>query len=185
MLLRSSSSPILHSWPPTSASGPGPQPEPEAVAPMLRTRSVSLTTSFEVGSAPTRIPTDLQKLDKSLRPPAPAPAKATDQVKIDDRREAAAFFLSSFGLGEAKTAVEEEAALFGGGGGSRRSCGGGGKGRDDGPGPGRGSTEAYYEMMIEANPGNPLFLANYAKFLKEVTNLLSLYLILLLIKFGS
>ncbi|GLT50213.1 hypothetical protein SLA2020_237150 [Shorea laevis] len=30
------------------------------------------------------------------------------------------------------------------------------------------STEAYYQKMIEANPGNPLLLANYAKFLKEV-----------------
>lgn len=30
------------------------------------------------------------------------------------------------------------------------------------------STDVYYQKMIEANPGNPLFLGNYAKFLKEV-----------------
>lgn len=29
-------------------------------------------------------------------------------------------------------------------------------------------TDAYYEWMIEANPGNPLLLSNYAKFLKEI-----------------
>ncbi|XP_058113362.1 uncharacterized protein LOC131256512 [Magnolia sinica] len=30
------------------------------------------------------------------------------------------------------------------------------------------SMEAYYKNMIEVNPGNPLLLANYAKYLKEV-----------------
>nr|GMC75001.1 Serine/threonine-protein kinase [Ipomoea batatas] len=33
---------------------------------------------------------------------------------------------------------------------------------------GHDSTDAYYQKMIEANPGNALLLANYAKFLKEV-----------------
>lgn len=162
---------------------------------MLRTRSVSLTTSFEASSdrtMPTRIATDSDlsdplKLKKSLRPPSPAP----DPVKIQDSREAASFFLSSFGLGEATAAVEEAALMAertlqpaggagGGGVGSRRSCGNGGKGRDDGPGPSRESTEAYYEMMIEANPGNPLFLANYAKFLKEVTYNFYLFILFLM-----
>lgn len=34
-----------------------------------------------------------------------------------------------------------------------------------------GGTDAYYREMIEANPANPLLLANYAKFLKEVYNI--------------
>lgn len=33
---------------------------------------------------------------------------------------------------------------------------------------GNDSTDMYYRTMIEANPGNPLFLSNYAKYLKEV-----------------
>ena len=32
-----------------------------------------------------------------------------------------------------------------------------------------GGVEEYYLKMIEANPGNPLLLGNYAKFLKEVS----------------
>ncbi|XP_057786911.1 uncharacterized protein LOC131004279 [Salvia miltiorrhiza] len=188
MLLRSSSSPILHSWQPNSAS------ESDALP---RTRSVSLTTSF-VASSPTRIAFDSGIRDpvkpkNSSRPPAPGPAK------IQDRREAVSFFLWSSGLGEVTASAAEEDGLSaertlqqgrpffnsnggprnvragpalqeagGGGVGCRGSCGGGGRGRDDGPGPGRGSIDAYYEIMIEANPGNPLFLANYAKFLKEV-----------------
>ncbi|KAH6800659.1 Tetratricopeptide repeat superfamily protein, partial [Perilla frutescens var. hirtella] len=39
---------------------------------------------------------------------------------------------------------------------------------DPGSWRGRESTDAYYEMMIQANPGNALLLANYARFLKEV-----------------
>ena len=72
----------------------------------------------------------------------------------------------------------------GAGGGGGRVCGGGGGGggSDGGDGSGFGSdsydsnrwhghdsTDAYYQKMIEANPGNALLLSNYAKFLKEVT----------------
>lgn len=59
----------------------------------------------------------------------------------------------------------------GGGGGGR----GGGWDRSDGGGSGfwdknhgSDSTDLYYRTMIEANPGNPLFLSNYARYLKEV-----------------
>ncbi|KMT00669.1 hypothetical protein BVRB_9g219590 [Beta vulgaris subsp. vulgaris] len=31
---------------------------------------------------------------------------------------------------------------------------------------GHGSFEAYYQKMIKANPGDPLILGNYARFLK-------------------
>jgi len=30
------------------------------------------------------------------------------------------------------------------------------------------SRDMYYQIMLEANPGNPLLLSNYAKFLHEV-----------------
>jgi len=64
------------------------------------------------------------------------------------------------------------------GGGSCGSNGGGGVGGGSNGGNGfggwdssygsEGSTDAYYQKMIEANPGNSLLLGNYARFLKEV-----------------
>ena len=61
----------------------------------------------------------------------------------------------------------------GGGGGGRGSDGGdggdvGGSGFFESNNHGSDSTDAYYQNMIEANPGNALLLGNYAKFLKEV-----------------
>ncbi|RAL41354.1 hypothetical protein DM860_010148 [Cuscuta australis] len=102
--------------------------------------------------------------------------------------------LSNSGLGEAEEAVEGCSALAedrvpqtlvvggGDGAGGGKICGGGGgrgRGSDDGFGSGshdhdsnrwnrHHNTDAYYQKMIEANPGNSLLLANYAKFLKEV-----------------
>ncbi|KAL5575582.1 hypothetical protein UlMin_017281 [Ulmus minor] len=98
---------------------------------------------------------------------------------------------SSSGLGE-KAMKDDGSAMetlvVGGGVGSNggRICsGGGGKGSDGGGGGGGGgdgsgfgfsdgnnhgseSRDAYYQKMIEANPGNVLLLGNYAKFLKDV-----------------
>ncbi|KAH7546376.1 hypothetical protein FEM48_Zijuj01G0194000 [Ziziphus jujuba var. spinosa] len=68
------------------------------------------------------------------------------------------------------------------GGGGGKICGGaggdGGGGRsdsgDDGSSEfsdsnrGNDSTDVYYQKIIEANPGNPLLLSNYARFLKDV-----------------
>ncbi|KAI4335709.1 hypothetical protein L6164_014331 [Bauhinia variegata] len=63
------------------------------------------------------------------------------------------------------------------GGGGGRICRGGGGGRSDNgddersgfwdSNHGNDSTDIYYQQMIEANPGNPLLLSNYAKYLKE------------------
>lgn len=50
------------------------------------------------------------------------------------------------------------------GGGSGGILGGGGDANH-----GKGSTEAYYQKMIETNPGNALILSNYARYLKEVS----------------
>ncbi|XP_021806437.1 uncharacterized protein LOC110750412 [Prunus avium] len=99
---------------------------------------------------------------------------------------------SSSGLG-VKLMEDEDSAVgkeddglqtlvLGGGAGSNggKICGGGGsgKGPDGGDGGGSGffesnnhgsgSTDAYYQKMIQADPGNCLLLGNYAKFLKEV-----------------
>ncbi|PIN08531.1 hypothetical protein CDL12_18892 [Handroanthus impetiginosus] len=190
MLLRSSSTPILNSWLPNSTSGSGTSPESDTLPQLTRTRSVCLTTSFEDSpgrSTPTRFAFDSDSRDsvkpkKSLRLPAtPKPAKIQEKRNGE---EMVSFFLSNSGLGSAAVeerclaVAEKERMLVGGGAGVGRggTCGGGG-GSDNGSGSGsqdpgswhgRETTDAYYKMMIEANPGNPLFLANYAKFLKEV-----------------
>ncbi|XP_065621280.1 uncharacterized protein LOC112019434 [Quercus suber] len=93
---------------------------------------------------------------------------------------------SSSGLGESGSPTGKKDSILqtlvvGGGVGSNggRICGGGGGGGGDGGdvggsgffesnNHGSDSTDAYYQNMIEANPGNALLLGNYAKFLKEV-----------------
>ncbi|KAL3824224.1 hypothetical protein ACJIZ3_020253 [Penstemon smallii] len=169
MLLRSSSTPILNSWLPSSTNGSGSTPEFETLPQLTRARSVCLTTtSFsEERNTPTRnvFVSDPGKPKKGSRLPA----------KIEDSKDAEFLLLSSCGLG----AAERESSVVVGGGGAGGGTaggtgGGGGNGSDWGPpdagsGHGRGeSTDAYYEMMIKADPGNSLLLSNYAKFLKEV-----------------
>lgn len=73
--------------------------------------------------------------------------------------------------------LDEGFGSVGGGGGI---CGGRGRGGGSGGGDGDGgsefsdsnrgnnSTDAYYQKMIEADPGNALLLSNYSIFLKEV-----------------
>uniref|UniRef100_A0A0C9S268 TSA: Wollemia nobilis Ref_Wollemi_Transcript_21754_1291 transcribed RNA sequence n=1 Tax=Wollemia nobilis TaxID=56998 RepID=A0A0C9S268_9CONI len=53
----------------------------------------------------------------------------------------------------------------GGGGGGH---GGGGDGGSSGGAADSNGTDIYYQKMLESNPGNPLLLRNYAKFLHEV-----------------
>lgn len=56
----------------------------------------------------------------------------------------------------------------GAGGGGGKICGG--NGGSDGGDSNRGSasTDMHYQKMIQADPGNPLLLSNYTRFLKEV-----------------
>jgi tetratricopeptide (TPR) repeat protein len=54
---------------------------------------------------------------------------------------------------------EDGGGIFGGGGYGRK---GGGSGSDS------TNTDAYYKKMLQADPGNPLLLTNYARFLQEV-----------------
>ncbi|XP_058086645.1 uncharacterized protein LOC131233849 [Magnolia sinica] len=65
----------------------------------------------------------------------------------------------------------EELEFSGGGIGKGRKVGGGNGGGRGGDGGGNGDQNgigAYYEEMLKANPGNPLLLGNYGKFLHEV-----------------
>ncbi|XP_009624035.1 uncharacterized protein [Nicotiana tomentosiformis] len=133
-----------------------------------------------------RDPAVLPKKNKNgSKKPKPAKLKEREVGSTEVTR-----LLSNSGLGKAEeeasaVAVEEKGRVLqslvaggAGGGGGGRVCGGGGSGGSrDGDGPdsqdsnswhGHESTEAYYQKMIEANPGNGLLLANYARFLKEV-----------------
>jgi len=67
---------------------------------------------------------------------------------------------------------EEEMVCAGGGGGGICGSGGGGGSWDSGHQPYESDHESmnlYYQNMIKAYPGDALLLANYAKFLKEVS----------------
>lgn len=133
----------------------------------------------------------LQKKNKKgtkreTKTPEPTKLKEKEVGSNEVRR-----LLSNSGLGkaaeaeEASVAVEEKGRVLqslvaggAGGGGGGRVCGGGGSGgshggdgsdsQDSNSWHGHDSTDAYYQKMIEANPGNGLLLANYARFLKEV-----------------
>ncbi|KAK8292702.1 hypothetical protein V6Z11_D06G137000 [Gossypium hirsutum] len=85
---------------------------------------------------------------------------------------------SSSGSGETVGDDEDSGAVMqtlvmggGEGNGGGKICGGGSGGGVGGVGSGffeSDSIDVYYQMMVEANPGNPLLLGNYAKFLKEI-----------------
>ncbi|XP_051148043.1 uncharacterized protein LOC127263122 [Andrographis paniculata] len=143
MLLRSSSTPILNPWKPSSVTGSG--SSPETISPITRTRLFCPTMAADVTSPEVNSPASSKK---SLWPPATINYKETK----DGGPAGGSIFLSSSGLGG------------GGAGGSGWTCGDG-RSSDGDP---VSCTEAYYETMIKANPGNPLLLSNYAKFLKEV-----------------
>ncbi|XP_057772842.1 uncharacterized protein LOC130992292 [Salvia miltiorrhiza] len=159
MLLRSASSPILNSWIHNSTTGSS--PEPESLLQLTRTRSFSMSMSSEDGIGrvtPTRSEADPAK--RSSRVPKPARVKqevgpSALSTAAQERETAPQTLVVGGGVGGC-----------GGGG----VCGGGrGSGsQDPGSWPGRESTDVYYEMMIQANPGNALLLGNYARFLKEV-----------------
>lgn len=123
--------------------------------------------------------------------PKPVPVKERREEEGPGSEKSLRRLLSSSGLGEAvvndnSVAVAEkgnrslQTLVNGGcgGAGGGKVCGGGRRGSlDDGDecgpydsnhGYGHDCTDAYYQKMIEANPGNPLLLSNYAKFLKEV-----------------
>ncbi|KZV56883.1 Tetratricopeptide repeat-like superfamily protein [Dorcoceras hygrometricum] len=170
MLLRSPSTPLLDSW--LSSSAAGSSHEPGALSQLTRVRSFCPKMSIEESSL--RCSELDPKLMRSFRRPITVNINQEEGVK-------------GFGFAEAENDdegcfVEErmpepQTVVAGGCGGGRKGGCGGGRTSDDGPGSeprnpggwhGSDGTDAYYKRMIEANPGNPLFLANYAKFLKEI-----------------
>lgn len=110
----------------------------------------------------------------------PKPLKLKDKEKKEDEMDR---LLSSSGLGEVAVAEKKkknsalQTLVAGGGGGSeaggynggdRSGSGFGSNSYDSNSWYGPDRTDAYYQRMIEANPGNSLLLSNYAKFLKEI-----------------
>ncbi|KAJ0076462.1 hypothetical protein Patl1_34509 [Pistacia atlantica] len=197
MLLRSSSTPILNSWLPKRSKDSSPEPEFQVLQRTKSVSlsnspfqwSPQSTDDHSTKKLLTASP-DLPKRKKNIFPPS---SKELDEEQILQCPRIQRLFSSS-GLGEKLLVndndnkegggLEEDSVLqtmvMGGGmgsnggkicGGSRDGAGGGGDG--DGGGSGffennkSNSTDAYYQKMIEANPGNSLLLGNYAKFLKE------------------
>lgn len=161
MLMRSSSTPILNSWLSSSSSkdsSPSNSPDHHSSIPHLsRTRSISFSPD-----SPTRsIPKNSKSCPVSshiLKPKKPEkPSWSSGLEKVTDN--------------EADNRALQTLVLGGGSGSDDGGCkriSGSGKGDGFGSGSGLDATDAYYNNLIQANPGNCLLLSNYAKFLKEV-----------------
>ncbi|KAL6221686.1 hypothetical protein ACLB2K_005081 [Fragaria x ananassa] len=188
MLLRSSSSPILNSWLPHSKvdSGLGSSPEPEMVPQIPRTCSISLSSNGSRSplsssrNAKQQLVTTLTRRgsDADLgdhRRPSFANTLNGFEESEEEEREASEVSGGGYGGGGVRRTRENIGLLsvFGGGGaGGGNICGGNGGGGGGGGGSDGGDSmsaaEMHYQNMIQADPGNPLLLSNYAKFLKEV-----------------
>ncbi|GAB4832855.1 hypothetical protein Ancab_006870 [Ancistrocladus abbreviatus] len=212
MLLRSSSTPILNSWYPNpSTKDPlASSPEPDFFHQVPKSRSITLTTSSNVGAGSSSTDSKIKKMDRALsdtdlRDYSLASKRSSfvgssdyvletenedEEYEVEGAAASLGRLLTSSGLGaeqeeekEVGCVVKErekaELVTGGGivGGGPGRKCGGDGGGGPDGGGfgnwdssygSGDGNTDAYYQKMIEANPGNSLLLGNYARYLKEV-----------------
>ncbi|KAM0933295.1 putative tetratricopeptide-like helical domain superfamily [Dioscorea sansibarensis] len=199
MLLRSTSSPLVNSWLPSSSSSSCPCSLKEA-------HHESVGVSAEVVAIP-RAPrrpvmthalsdSDLTVLSApgatvSKRRPSTASRKdkaGSRQTHDQDitrciagKRPRSSLLLSSSGLVNAtsfpsfKSGVRHDSILSndfageGGGGSGHGYLGFSAERNEDENGKEDGSTtDAYYQKMIQANPGNSLVAGNYAKFLEEV-----------------
>jgi len=155
MLLRSSSTPILNSCIP-NPNLKDPPHEHEILHRIPRTRSLTLSAS-----------------STSLSPVDASPSRMTralSETDLSARSKTASFGSALFSFSESDEAETASAEGGGSGGGGWDKADGGGSGFWD-SNNGNDSTDLYYRTMIEANPGNPLFLGNYARYLKEVRDL--------------
>ncbi|KAF8113447.1 hypothetical protein N665_0050s0095 [Sinapis alba] len=178
MLLRSASTPLLNSL--VHASSPRESPiEPESVHQIQRPRSLMISSYSSCCYSPMSVHSSDESARRMKRTASesdlrhltstkPASKFLSGALMEEDVEEGIGFGLIrtssydglSWGLGDT-----EVSGGCGGGGGVIH---GGGKGdRSDGE-DGDDSTDVHYRKMIEANPGNGIFLSNYAKFLKEV-----------------
>ena len=87
----------------------------------------------------------------------------TEEVNVKELLGQGMFLARGIGIGGAS-----------GGGGNGGQGHGGGSG-DFNSGEDNQGVEEYYKRMVEENPGNPLFLRNYAQFLYQVSFVLSLF----------
>ncbi|KAL6223884.1 hypothetical protein ACLB2K_002741 [Fragaria x ananassa] len=179
-------------------SGLGSSPEPEMVPRILRTCSISLSSNGsrtplsisrnakqqqqQLGTTLTRRGSDADLGDH--RRPSFANTLNGFEEREEEEREVSGGGgggvrrTMSLGLAEVEACeiVTREniglLSVFGGGGaGGGKICGGNGGGGGGGGSDGGDSVSAaemHYQNMIQADPGNPLLLSNYAKFLKEV-----------------
>ncbi|XP_019440244.1 PREDICTED: uncharacterized protein LOC109345603 [Lupinus angustifolius] len=166
MILRSASTPILNSCIPHSKDS---SPESETLH-IPRTRSITLSASSTSLLSP--IEGSVNRMTRAL---SETDLSSVPNRKIFNEEESKGFSACSrtVSFGNALfsfSEVEEEEGEVEGGGGDR-----GGWNNNDGGSSGfwdsnngNDSTDLYYRTMIEANPGNPLFLSNYARYLKEV-----------------
>ncbi|GLU22086.1 hypothetical protein SLE2022_381830 [Rubroshorea leprosula] len=192
MLLRSSSTPILNSRLSHCKNSSSTESDSQV---LQRSSSISLATSFlslPATKKPTQTLSDANfpkdtpkpKKKKSLIPPSSildTRGKQENEHGGDSKTSVQRLFSSS-GLGERvmdggdnedfavvrKDRVVQTLEMGGGVGNNGGRINGSGSGFSESNNHGSDSTEAYYQKMIEANPGNPLLLGNYAKFLKEV-----------------
>ncbi|CAH9136149.1 unnamed protein product [Cuscuta epithymum] len=178
MLLRSSSTPLLNfplPWISNQSSSP------ESYSSSLHSMMKLSRSSSWVGGSQRKMGRALLERRSSL----PSSSRkcvhghgwlsaAQGDVKEEEDEEEVLVLLKSGLKTEEMQGFEEEAAR-------RRSVAvagdyGGGGGREGGvnrfgnwdPNNGSEKTDVYYKKMIKANPGNPLLLGNYARFLKEV-----------------
>ncbi|KAK8514285.1 hypothetical protein V6N13_063182 [Hibiscus sabdariffa] len=161
MLLRSSSTPILNSLFPNPKDCPISLPEADFRV-VQRTSSVSLHDEHK--------PSRPRNMGKAIIPtPHPLQKQASDPEKELESCSIRRQLFSSSGLGDSGSVMQTLIMGGGdGGGGESGGGGGGGSGFFESSSHGSDSTDVYYQKMIEANPGNPLLLGNYAKFLKEI-----------------
>ncbi|CAH8370621.1 unnamed protein product [Eruca vesicaria subsp. sativa] len=173
MLLRSASTPLLTSL--VHVSSPI---ETESLHQIQRPRSIILSSS---SSSCCYSPMSIHSSDESSRR-IKRTASETDLKHLTSTKPSSKFLTGAvmedveegIGFGIIRTSsYDDELGLSwgledevgGGGGGGKRRSGGRSDGGDDGD---DSATDVHYRKMIEANPGNGIFLSNYAKFLKEV-----------------
>ncbi|CAH8390085.1 unnamed protein product [Eruca vesicaria subsp. sativa] len=167
MLLRSASTPLLNSLVHVSTPKESPQIETvESVHQIQRLRSLTLSSPSSCCYSPMSI----HSSDESSR----RMKRTASESDLRTKKPPTSKFLSGaalmedveegIGFGLIRTSSYDGGFAFSGGGGGFFN--GGGKGKSgDGE---NDSTDVHYRRMIEANPGNGMFLGNYAKFLKEV-----------------
>ncbi|XWS19092.1 hypothetical protein CRYUN_Cryun32bG0101600 [Craigia yunnanensis] len=157
MLPRSSSTPILNSWLPHSKDSLSSEPD---FSILQRTRSVFFNSPSSVDDHKQKLTQNLA--DMNIQNDTPKPRKKKGRAIIPTPHS-----LDK----QAKQERNDGGKICGGaaGGGSDGGDDGGGSGFFESNNHGSDSTDVYYQKMIEANPGNPLLLGNYAKFLKEIT----------------